>query len=206
MLGAEIIEQILVKVNGEIFTKTDLETRQVQAMRQRGIQLDPKSDPTDAQLRQALNTVTPQVMVEAVSEMLARPARQGAGLQAGRRAVQADRRQHPQGKQARHRREVPGGAQTGKHDRRRFAPPDRALDRGPAGRIGRSLRQGRHLRGRGAPLLRRAPRGVHDAGGGHAARDSRGRAGRRRRRRARTRPPGPRPSRSAPVPRPARTT
>jgi peptidyl-prolyl cis-trans isomerase SurA len=70
MLGAEIIEQILVKVNGEIFTKTDLETRQVQAMRQRGIQLDPKSDPTDAQLRQALNTVTPQVMVEAVSEML----------------------------------------------------------------------------------------------------------------------------------------
>jgi peptidyl-prolyl cis-trans isomerase SurA len=70
MLGAEIIEQILVKVNGEIFTKTDLETRQVQAMRQRGIQLDPKSDPTDAQLRQALNTVTPQVMVEAVTEML----------------------------------------------------------------------------------------------------------------------------------------
>ena len=37
MPGAEIIEQILVKVNGEIFTKTDLETRQVQAMRQRGI-------------------------------------------------------------------------------------------------------------------------------------------------------------------------
>jgi peptidyl-prolyl cis-trans isomerase SurA len=70
MLGAEIIEQILVKVNGEIFTKTDLETRQVQAMRQRGIQLDLKNDPTDAQLRQALNTVTPQVMVEAVSEML----------------------------------------------------------------------------------------------------------------------------------------
>jgi parvulin-like peptidyl-prolyl isomerase len=70
MLGAEIIEQILVKVNGEIFTKTDLETRQVQAMRQRGLQLDPKNDPTDAQLRQALNTVTPQVMVEAVTEML----------------------------------------------------------------------------------------------------------------------------------------
>jgi peptidyl-prolyl cis-trans isomerase SurA len=70
IVGAEIIEQILVKINGEIFTKTDLETRQVQAMRQRGIQLDPKSDPTDAQLRQALNTVTPQVMVEAVSEML----------------------------------------------------------------------------------------------------------------------------------------
>src|SRR3954449_2626831 len=68
--GAEIIEQILVKVNGEIFTKTDLETRQVQALRQRGIQIDPKDDPTDAQLRQALTTVTPQLMVDAVTEML----------------------------------------------------------------------------------------------------------------------------------------
>jgi parvulin-like peptidyl-prolyl isomerase len=70
IVGAEIIEQILVKVNGEIFTKTELETRQVQALRQRGIQIDPKNDPSDAQLRQALTTVTPQVMVEAVSEML----------------------------------------------------------------------------------------------------------------------------------------
>ena len=34
-LRAEIIEQILVKVNGEIFTKSDLEQRQVSALRQR---------------------------------------------------------------------------------------------------------------------------------------------------------------------------
>src|SRR5262245_22968275 len=66
---AEIIEQILVKVNGEIFTKTDLETRQVAALRQRGVQFD-KNDPGDEQLRQALNMVTPQIMVDAVSEML----------------------------------------------------------------------------------------------------------------------------------------
>ena len=32
---AEIIEQVLVKVNGEIFTKTDLEQRQVTALRRR---------------------------------------------------------------------------------------------------------------------------------------------------------------------------
>ena len=32
-LRAEIIEQVLVKVNGEIFTKTDLEQRQVAALR-----------------------------------------------------------------------------------------------------------------------------------------------------------------------------
>jgi peptidyl-prolyl cis-trans isomerase SurA len=67
--GADIIEQILVKVNGEIFTKTDLEARQVAALRQKGLQFD-KNDVTDEQLRQALTTVTPQIMVEAVSEML----------------------------------------------------------------------------------------------------------------------------------------
>jgi parvulin-like peptidyl-prolyl isomerase len=66
---AEIIEQILVKVNGEIFTKTDLENRQVAALRQKGLQFD-KSDLTDAQLRQQLNMVTPGILVDAVSEML----------------------------------------------------------------------------------------------------------------------------------------
>src|ERR1700694_4147723 len=70
LVGAEVIEQILVKVNGEIFTKTDLETRQVVALRQKGLQVDPKNDLSDAQLRQALTTVTPQIMVDALSEML----------------------------------------------------------------------------------------------------------------------------------------
>ena len=31
--GQQIIEQILVKVNGEILTKSDLEARQIQALR-----------------------------------------------------------------------------------------------------------------------------------------------------------------------------
>jgi peptidyl-prolyl cis-trans isomerase SurA len=66
IVGADIIEQILVKVNGEIFTKTDLETRQVAALRQRNIQ----GEQNDEQLRQALGQITPQLMVEAVSEML----------------------------------------------------------------------------------------------------------------------------------------
>lgn len=67
---AEIIEQILVKVNGEIFTKSDLEQRQVAALRQKGQQIDLKSDPNDEQLRKALDEVTPQIMVDAVDEML----------------------------------------------------------------------------------------------------------------------------------------
>ena len=69
-LRAEIIEQILVKVNGEIFTKTDLETRQVSALRQKGQQIDLKSDPSNQQLRKALDEITPQIMVDAVDEML----------------------------------------------------------------------------------------------------------------------------------------
>jgi peptidyl-prolyl cis-trans isomerase SurA len=68
-LRAEIIEQIIVKVNGEILTKTELEERQVQALRQmqRGARIDLQND---AELRKALEQVTPQVIVEAVDEML----------------------------------------------------------------------------------------------------------------------------------------
>src|SRR5437867_4412108 len=69
-LRAEIVEQILVKVNGEIFTKTDLEQRQVAALRQKGQQFDLKSDPGNQQLRKALDEITPQVMVDAVDEMV----------------------------------------------------------------------------------------------------------------------------------------
>lgn len=61
-----VIEQILVKVNGEIFTKTDLEARQVAALRQMGQQ----ADPSDAQLRKMLQDLTPQLLVNVVDEML----------------------------------------------------------------------------------------------------------------------------------------
>jgi peptidyl-prolyl cis-trans isomerase SurA len=67
---AEIIEQILVKVNGDIFTKSDLEQRQIAALRQKGNPIDLKSDPNNVQLRKALDEVTPQIMVEAVDEMV----------------------------------------------------------------------------------------------------------------------------------------
>jgi peptidyl-prolyl cis-trans isomerase SurA len=66
----EIIEQILVKVNGDIFTKSDLEQRQIATLRQKGQAIDLKSDPNNVQLRKALDEITPQLMVEAVDEML----------------------------------------------------------------------------------------------------------------------------------------
>ncbi|MDP2324880.1 MAG: peptidyl-prolyl cis-trans isomerase [Gammaproteobacteria bacterium] len=65
--GVDILEQVLVKVNGEIITKTDLEQRQIGALRQR----DPNFRPdNDAALQQALAEVTPQVIVDAVDELL----------------------------------------------------------------------------------------------------------------------------------------
>jgi peptidyl-prolyl cis-trans isomerase SurA len=67
---AEIVEQILVKVNGEIFTKTELEQRQIQVLRQRGQQMDLKSDANNQQLRKALDEITPGIMVDVVNEMV----------------------------------------------------------------------------------------------------------------------------------------
>jgi peptidyl-prolyl cis-trans isomerase SurA len=69
-LRAQIIEQILVKVNGEIFTKGDLEQRQVLILRQKGEDVDLKTDQGAEQLRKALDDITPQLMVDAVDEML----------------------------------------------------------------------------------------------------------------------------------------
>lgn len=67
---AEIIEQILVKVNGEVFTKTDLETRQVARLRDlQGQKIDVKSD-NNGELRKTLDEITPEILVDAVDEML----------------------------------------------------------------------------------------------------------------------------------------
>jgi len=63
----EILEQILVKVNGDIITKSELEQRQIGALRQR----DPNFRPgSDAELQKALVEVTPEVIVNAIDELL----------------------------------------------------------------------------------------------------------------------------------------
>jgi len=62
-----ILEQILVKVNGEIITKSDLEERQIQALRLAEPDLRPDDD---AALQRALAAITPQVIVVAVDELL----------------------------------------------------------------------------------------------------------------------------------------
>ena len=70
-LRGEIIEQVLVKVNGDILTKTDLEQRQIAALRGRMNQdIDPESLKNDEQLKKALAEVTPRLLVEAIDELL----------------------------------------------------------------------------------------------------------------------------------------
>ena len=69
--GEEILEQVLVKVNGDILTKSELEQRQIAALRQRmNGQVDPETLKDDAKLKEMLADVTPQVLVNAVNEML----------------------------------------------------------------------------------------------------------------------------------------
>ena len=64
-LSADVIQAVLVKVNGEILTKTDLEQRQVQALRARGIQ-----PADDEALKKAIADITPSLLVETIDEML----------------------------------------------------------------------------------------------------------------------------------------
>ena len=60
-----ILQQILVKVNGDIVTQTELEERQIGLIRSRGLQ--PRND---EELAQVLEDVTPEVISGAIDELL----------------------------------------------------------------------------------------------------------------------------------------
>ena len=63
--SAEVIEQVLVKVNGDIVTKTDFERRQVQVLRAKGVQAR-----DDAALKKAIEEITPDLIVDTIDELL----------------------------------------------------------------------------------------------------------------------------------------
>ncbi len=68
---AEIIEQVLVKVNGDIITKTELEQRQVAVLRQRlNNPVDADAMKNDEQLKKMIAEITPELLVNAVDELL----------------------------------------------------------------------------------------------------------------------------------------
>ena len=68
----EIIEQVLVKVNGDIITKTDLERRQIAALRDRakGGRVDAETLKSDTELQKALVEVTGDILVNTIDELL----------------------------------------------------------------------------------------------------------------------------------------
>lgn len=67
-IGAEVIEQVLVKVNGDILTKTEFEARQVAELRNRP-ELSNVSQ-SSPELRKAIVEVTPDLILSAVDELL----------------------------------------------------------------------------------------------------------------------------------------
>jgi parvulin-like peptidyl-prolyl isomerase len=67
---SEILEQVLVKVNGEIFTKSDLEAKQIEVIRQRGKPIDLNTPQGNEELRKAIAEVTPGLLVNVVDEIL----------------------------------------------------------------------------------------------------------------------------------------
>jgi peptidyl-prolyl cis-trans isomerase SurA len=64
----QIVEQVLVKVNGDIITKSDLEERQIAALR--NSKINPEILKNDEQLKKALADITPQVLVSTIDELL----------------------------------------------------------------------------------------------------------------------------------------
>jgi len=68
---AQIIERVLVKVNGDILTQTELEERQTAAIRARmGTDFKPEMLNNNAELKKAVDEVTPQLLVDAIDELL----------------------------------------------------------------------------------------------------------------------------------------
>jgi peptidyl-prolyl cis-trans isomerase SurA len=66
-----VLEQIIVKVNGDILTKTDLEGMQIQALQDAGKSAKTPQDlENDATLKAALDQITPQLLVNAVDLLL----------------------------------------------------------------------------------------------------------------------------------------
>jgi peptidyl-prolyl cis-trans isomerase SurA len=63
--GALVFERILLKINGDLITQTDLEQAQINVLRTR-----PVPPQTDAELQRVLQEITPDVIVNAVDQML----------------------------------------------------------------------------------------------------------------------------------------
>ena len=69
-LAADVIERILVKVNGDIITQTDLEDRQIRLLREPNTPFNPEDLESAAALRKVIAEITPGLIVASVDELL----------------------------------------------------------------------------------------------------------------------------------------
>ena len=70
-MSAEVLEQVLVKVNGDILTKTELEAKQIAALRSRiNSAVDAEAMKNDETLKKMIAEVTPKILVDTIDEML----------------------------------------------------------------------------------------------------------------------------------------
>jgi len=70
-VSAQVLEQVLVKVNGDILTKTELEAKQIAALRGRiNSGVDPDAMKNDETLKKMISEVTPRILVDTIDEML----------------------------------------------------------------------------------------------------------------------------------------
>ena len=67
-LRAEIIEQVLVKVNGEMISKSEFEARQVAELRNRPELA--KAGPSSPELKKAIADITPDLILSSVDDLL----------------------------------------------------------------------------------------------------------------------------------------
>ena len=155
---AEILEQVIVKVNGDIITKTELEARQVAAIRQRNrTNVTAEDLRNDAELKKVLDEITPQLVVDAVDELLVMQRGKELGYRMGDEQftqilanIRKENKLEDEGG-------LRSGAQAGRPDDGRTAEVARAPDDHVARAAGRGVRPHRDHRGRVAHLLQRAP-------------------------------------------------
>lgn len=66
-----ILEKVIVKVNGEIFTQSELERVQIDALREQNAKVSSAAElSTDAGLMKALSEITPSILLETIDELL----------------------------------------------------------------------------------------------------------------------------------------
>lgn len=67
---SKILERIIVKVNGEILTQSQLENKQIEVLRDNNKQIQDRKQLTDVEVAKALLEITPGILVEEVNNLL----------------------------------------------------------------------------------------------------------------------------------------